>query len=503
MQLQKLMATNKGLRKNGSAAMKGGATRNASIPLDITGITADSRNVEQGFLFIAIPGTQQDGRAFIADALKRGATALLIPDDTDTTSIPAEISVFTAKNMRVALSAVAANFYPRQPETIAAITGTSGKTSTAQFTMELWRALGHKSASIGTLGLVTVESTEYGSRTTPDPISLHKSLDKLAKEDISHVAIEATSHGIVLNRLDFVKIKLAAFTNLSRDHLDYHKTMEEYLAAKLKLFTELLPESSPVVLNADIPEYAMLVQKCGERHHKIISYGERGKEIRLLSFTPQAKGQNLHLEVMGKEYKVTLPLIGSFQVWNSLCALGLAIGSGAEPDKAIAELEKLSGVPGRLQLIGHTKTGGTVFVDYAHKPAALENVLNGLRPHAQGNAKLIVVFGCGGNRDTGKRPLMGGLATSLADWAIVTDDNPRYEKPDLIRQEILAGCAGASNVREIGDRAEAIRIGIEQLKKGDVLVIAGKGHEIGQIVGDKVLPFDDAALAREIMGIKA
>lgn len=491
MQIAKLMKPNKVVVKQ-------------AFDCEITGLSLDSRKVEPGHLFIAVPGTHLDGRTFIEDALKRGAKALLIPANTQDISIPAGIAVYTADDMRAAAAAIAATFYPRQPENIAAITGTSGKTSTAQFTMELWGALGYRAASIGTLGLVTPEGSHYGSLTTPDAITLHKLLDEVVQQKITHVAMETSSVGLVQKRLDQVKFQIGAFTNLSRDHLDYHKTMEDYFAAKVLLFTNFLPEGSVAVLNADIPEYEILANHSRNRLHKIISFGKQGNDIRLLDFEPTAHGQRMRIEVLGKNYDVQLPVIGSFQVWNSLCALGLIIGSGGDPQKAIAGLEKLSGVPGRLQLIGKTAKGGAVFVDYAHKPDAMQNVLNGLRPHvaAHKGAKLGIVFGCGGNRDTGKRPIMGEIAQRLADWVIVTDDNPRNEDPALIRRAVLAGCAQKTNLREIGDRALAIQEGVNNLDANDILVIAGKGHEVGQIVGDKTLPFDDAAVAREAMGIK-
>ncbi|MDD3287558.1 MAG: UDP-N-acetylmuramoyl-L-alanyl-D-glutamate--2,6-diaminopimelate ligase [Alphaproteobacteria bacterium] len=471
---------------------------------EITGITADSRSVKPGFLFIAIPGTRNDGREFLQDAIKNGASAVLIPENSPDMSIPASVAVLTSPEVRVSMSSIAAGFYQRQPSVIAAVTGTSGKTSTVQFAMEIWHQMGKRSASIGTLGLITPEINRYGSLTTPDAITLHQMLDEISGQNISHLAMEASSHGLVLHRLDNVNVKIGAFTNLSRDHLDYHKTPEEYFAAKLLLFTKILSPGSAAVLNADIPRYDELVRQCKLRNHKIISYGKQAADIKLLHHEPHNNGQLVRFCLMGKDYEVLLPVMGSFQVWNSLCALGIAIASGCDEAKAAHSLEKLIGVPGRLQLIGKTSSGGTVFVDYAHKPDALENVLNGLRPHvkAQPGAKLGVVFGCGGNRDNGKRPIMGEIAQRLADWVIVTDDNPRNEDPAAVRKEILAGCAEAANLREIGDRKQAIKTGIEMLKAGDVLVIAGKGHEVGQIVKDKVLPFDDTAVAREAMGIK-
>lgn len=465
---------------------------------DISGITADSRNVKPGFLFVAIPGTRQDGRDFLNDAIAKGAVAVLLPEGSPA---PSSVGVLYASDMRMALSSLAASFYPRQPQTIAAVTGTSGKTSTAQFTRELWSHAGRESASLGTLGLITSKSSKYGSLTTPDPITLHQILDETVGNNITHLAMEASSHGLALRRLDHVRIQIAGFSNLSRDHLDYHESMEEYFAAKLRLFNDLLQNGGTAVLNADVPEFDELKRNCNIRGHKIISYGKNGKEIKIQNYQPHPKGQVVRFALMGKNYEILLPVIGEFQVWNSLCALGLVLGSGENAEKSVASLEKLTGVPGRLQLIGETSKGAAVFVDYAHKPGALENVLAALLPHvnAHAGARLHVVFGCGGNRDKGKRPLMREIAQRLADNVIVTDDNPRNESPEIIRKEILAGCATGENLREIGDRATAIKSAIGILQANDVLVIAGKGHENGQIIGDQVLPFDDAEVARQAL----
>ncbi len=351
--------------------------------------------------------------------------------------------------------------------------------------------------------LVTAKESRYGSLTTPDAITLHSLLDECAGGGITHLAMEASSHGLAMHRLDHVHVKAGGFTNLSRDHLDYHGTMEDYLAAKMRLFSHVLPRGGAAVLNADIPEFEALRQACEKRGLTIISYGLRGKDLRLVESVPNAEGQTLKLEVFGKPQSILLPIMGVFQGWNALCALGLTIACGADAANATAALEKISGVPGRLQKIGISPKGGTVFVDYAHKPGALENVLQAMRPHvaAHPGAKLGVVIGCGGNRDKGKRPLMGGIAQRLADWVIVTDDNPRHEDPATIRREILGGFSSdAAQPTEIGDRAESIAEGIKRLQKHDVLVIAGKGHEPGQIVGDVTLPFDDADVARKFLG---
>jgi UDP-N-acetylmuramoyl-L-alanyl-D-glutamate--2,6-diaminopimelate ligase len=487
MRLSQLIASGDGLALHGN-------------DVEIKGITADSRGIKPGFLFIAIPGTKNDGRTFIADAVARGAVAVLAPEKT---TIPPGVTLVTAKDLRRATSVIASTFYPRQPDTIVAVTGTSGKTSTAQFTREIWQALGRKSASIGTLGLVTNEETRYGSLTTPDPITLHQLLDESAASGITHMAMEASSHGLVLNRLDHVKVKAGGFTNLSRDHLDYHENMENYFAAKLRLFTDIVTPDGAAVLNADSPEFHRIADVAEARGLRVISYGSKGKQIKLKELKPDIKGQTLRLDLFGKPQDVLLPVMGGFQAWNAMCALGLVIASGEDAAKAAQALAKLTGVPGRLELAGFSKSGGAVFIDYAHKPDALENVLKAMRSHvtAHAGAKLGVIFGCGGNRDAGKRPLMGEIAQKLADWVIVTDDNPRNENPDAVRREILAGCKTGPTLAEIGDRAKAIEAGIKQLHKDDVLIIAGKGHESGQIVGDKTLPFDDADVARKALGL--
>ncbi len=463
--------------------------------VDVKGVTEDSRKVQPGFLFIATPGLKQDGREFIDDAIKKGAVAILVPEGSDN----AAVTTLKTGDIRKETAVFAASFYPRQPQTVLAVTGTSGKTSTAQFVRELAQALGHKSASIGTLGLVDATGTHYGSLTTPDAITIHHLLDECAGKGITHVAMETSSHGIEFKRLESVNFKAGAFTNLSRDHLDYHQTMEAYFEAKNGLFSRLLPSDGAAVINADIPEYAPLAQVAKSRGLRLISYGKNAKDLRLLDSRIDQNGQVLSLEIFGKKMEVLLPVLGIFQAWNALCAAGLLIGSGSDASKTIEAFTKVSVVPGRLQFIGLSKKGGEVYVDYAHKPDALENVLRAMRPHvaATQGAKLGVIFGCGGNRDKGKRPIMGDLAQRLADWVIVTDDNPRYEDAATIRTEILAGCADKSNVHEVGDRGAAIIEGINKLNAKDALIIAGKGHEPGQLVRDQVLPFDDAEEARK------
>lgn len=461
------------------------------MPLPYSGITQDSRAVKSGFLFAALRGERNDGRAFIADAIKNGAAAILAEEGT---AIPEGITALLCKEPRRELARLAAEFYPQQPATIAAITGTSGKTSTAQFARQIWQKLGHKAASIGTLGIIGDGIERYGSLTTPDCLTLHKDLQMLVTEKaITHVAMEASSHGLDQFRLDGVRLSCAAFTNFSRDHLDYHKTMDAYLAAKLRLFSELLPGGGVAVINADVPEYPAIEAVLNKRGIRHLSFGRTGKDIKLLSAHLTHEGQDIALEVMGVRHETHLALGGAFQASNVLCALGLALASGEAVDAVLAALPRLEGVRGRLERVGSYK-GGAVYVDYAHKPDALEQVLRAVRPHTSG--RLFTVFGCGGNRDAGKRPVMGEIATRLSDVVIVTDDNPRLEDPATIRAAIMAGTKSA---KEIGDRREAIAYALSHMQAGDVVVIAGKGHEQGQIVGTQTLPFDDATVARSLM----
>jgi UDP-N-acetylmuramoyl-L-alanyl-D-glutamate--2,6-diaminopimelate ligase len=464
----------------------------ATGPLDveIAGLTADSRRVHPGYLFAALPGSEVDGRDYVPAALKAGAAALLLPEGSRL-SVPAEIAVLTTANPRRALALMAARFAGRQPKIVCAVTGTSGKTSTTVFARQLWTLLGHRAGSMGTIGVIAPGYERGESLTTPDPIELHAILAELARKDVDHVAIEASSHGLDQYRLDGVQLAAAAFTNLSRDHLDYHPTMDAYLNAKLRLFEVLLPCGASAVVNADIEPAARVAEIAQRRKQRLIRFGRNGTEIRLLKQLPGATGQVLELEVLGKRHTVTFPVVGLFQAENLLAALGLVIGSGADPEKTVGMIDRLTGVHGRIEHVATTPSGGSIYVDYAHKPAGLEAVLTALRPHAEG--RLVVVFGCGGDRDPGKRPQMGEIATRLADCVIVTDDNPRTEDPATIRAAILQGAPGAT---EIGDRAQAIKQAVAALRHGDLLVIAGKGHETYQIVGKTKHPFDDSAVAR-------
>ncbi len=458
---------------------------------EITGLTADSRAVEPGFLFAALPGTRADGRDFIDQAVAKGARAILAPTGTALAASISGVELITDDRPRRRFAQIAAAFYGRQPATIAAITGTNGKTSTANFARQIWQKLGRSAASLGTLGITAPGKEQYGALTTPDPVALHSSLAELADAGITHLAMEASSHGLDQHRLDGVRVTAAGFSNLSRDHLDYHGTMEAYLAAKARLFDEILAPDGTAVLNADAPQCAALTARAQAAGRRVMLYGAKGREIRIDSATPMPRGLDLTLTVLDRTVDVHLPLAGAFQAANALCALGLVLADGTKPDAAIAALETLSGVRGRLELVARHPNGGAIYVDYAHTPDALETVLDALRPHTRG--RLVAVFGCGGDRDPGKRPVMGATVARLADKAIVTDDNPRTEDPAVIRAAALAACPGGI---EIGDRAEAIRVAIAGLAPDDVLVIAGKGHETGQIVGEDVHPFDDAEHAR-------
>lgn len=456
---------------------------------EISGVTSNSRDVVKGSLFAALAGAKHDGKAFVGEALRNGASAILAAPGLD---LPAGVPYVVAKNPRRAFARAAARFHGAQPATVVAVTGTSGKTSVASFARQIWATLGRKSASLGTLGLIAPNRERYGSLTTPDPAALHKDLAELAAEGVTCVAMEASSHGLDQCRLDGVKLHAAAFTNFSRDHLDYHPTMDAYFAAKKRLFDALLPRGAVAVLNADIPEFAALEAACAARGLRIASYGRAGKDLRLLSATPVPGGQDVEIEAYGAKHRFLLPLAGAFQTMNALAAAGLVVGSGAAPMDAIGALAKLQGVPGRLERAGTRKNGAAIYVDYAHKPDALATVLAALRPHVAG--KLHVVFGCGGDRDPGKRPMMGKIAAEGADRTIVTDDNPRTEDPASIRAAILSAAPGAV---EISPREAAIREAVAALEAGDVLAICGKGHETGQIVGLETHPFDDRVEARK------
>jgi UDP-N-acetylmuramoyl-L-alanyl-D-glutamate--2,6-diaminopimelate ligase len=462
--------------------------------IEIAGLTADSRRVMPGWLFAALRGTRADGTEFIAGAVAKGAAAILAEDGAlEAPETPASVPVLTSAQPRRALALMAARFYGAQPATAVAVTGTSGKTSVADFARQIFAALGHRAASLGTVGLVAPGGRSYGSLTSPDPVTLHATLAQLARDGVTHIALEASSHGLDQHRLDGLRLSAAAFTNLGHDHLDYHPSVEAYLAAKLRLFSELLPPDGVAVVNADGKAAQNAIVAAERARRRVLTVGRAGATLALEAQEPDRFAQRLRVRHAGATTDIRLPLPGAYQAGNALLAAGLALATGEPADRVLPTLEGLRGVEGRLETMGLVR-GGLAVIDYAHKPDALAAALGALRPFAPG--KLVCVFGCGGDRDRAKRPIMGRIAAELADTVIVTDDNPRTEDARAIRAEILTGAPGA---REIGDRAEAIRAGARLLRPGDVLLIAGKGHETGQIVGDTVLPFSDHEVVRALV----
>jgi UDP-N-acetylmuramoyl-L-alanyl-D-glutamate--2,6-diaminopimelate ligase len=471
------------------------AIRPEAAAIEISGLAVDSRTVKPGDLFFALAGAKTDGARFVEAAIAAGAVAIAGNHP------PVEgcrVPFVTTPNPRRALALAAAKFFPRQPATIAAVTGTSGKTSVAAFTRQIWQRLGFEAASIGTIGLVSPSRTIYGSLTTPDPIALHRQLDEITRDGVTHLAFEASSHGLDQFRLDGVRVKAGAFTNLSRDHMDYHPDVAHYLAAKLRLFRDLVVDGGAAVISADHDCSAEVIEAARQRKLVTMMVGHNGdgagEGIRVTASSIDGFAQRIELEHRGRRYQVHLPLVGEFQIENAVVAAGLAIGTGSDPEQVFSALEALEGAKGRLERVGEYN-GAPIFVDYAHKPDALTKALQALRPYTQ--RKLVVVFGAGGDRDAGKRPLMGAIAAENADEVIVTDDNPRSENPAAIRAAIIAAAKGAT---EIGDRTEAIGKAIAGLAKGDVLLIAGKGHETGQIIGDRVLPFSDHDAVASVLG---
>ena len=453
------------------------------------GVTADSRRVETGWLFVAVPGVAADGAAFAADAVARGASAIVAERDLDVAP-----PVYTVPDARAALSALAAAWHGRQPDTIVAVTGTAGKTSIVSFARQIWATGGRTAAQIGTTGVVAPGRSDYGTLTTPDPMALHALLDELAEGGVTHAAMEASSHGLMQRRLDGVRLSAGAFTNLGRDHLDYHADMADYHAAKMRLF-ELLPEGAPAVVWADDEWSAPTVEAARERGCRVLTVGRGGDWIALKRVEHERHRQVAEVAHGGAIHRIALPLAGDFQIANALVAAGLVIATGGNAKATFAALETLEGAPGRLELVATTGEGAACYVDYAHKPEALENVLGAVRPFTTG--RVVCVFGCGGDRDPHKRPIMGEIASRLADDVIVTDDNPRSEDPGAIREAILAAAPGA---REIADRGEAIRTAVGELRRGDTLVVAGKGHETGQTTGGVTVPFSDHEVVRAAVG---
>jgi UDP-N-acetylmuramoyl-L-alanyl-D-glutamate--2,6-diaminopimelate ligase len=461
--------------------------------IDIVGLTADSRKVKPGYLFAALQGVAADGRAYIDAAIKAGAAAILTDDRPGEWGVP----TVRAADPRLALAKASAAFFPGQPATIAAVTGTNGKSSTVDFLRQIWTHMGRRAASMGTLGAIGPSGVIDLGHTTPDPVAIHETLDKLAREGVTHAAMEASSHGLSQHRLDGVKLSAGAFTNLTQDHLDYHKDFDDYRRAKMRLFSDLLPKGAPAVINADSPELEAFEGTAKSAGLRPFTVGWRGRNLRIGEALPRGTGQDLVIQWgddPANERKVHLPLIGEFQALNALCAAGIAMALGDDVGKVLDGLEILTGVHGRLELVGQTASKAPVFVDYAHTPDGLNVLLRAARPHVRG--KMILVFGCGGDRDATKRPIMGDVARRLADEVIVTDDNPRSEDPAKIRAAIRKGAPDAS---EIGDRAAAILEGVRRLKPGDALLIAGKGHETGQIVKGVTIPFSDFDVARSAL----
>ena len=468
--------------------------RDLAVDPEILGVTADSRRVRPGWLFAALPGAKADGRSFVPAALSAGAAAVLAGEAMPGLAAP----VIQVGDPRRAYALAAAAFHGAQPKTCVAVTGTNGKTSVAVFCRQIFERAGHASASMGTLGVQAgTEQLTGPGLTTPDAADVAAILADLAARGVTHLALEASSHGIDQRRLDGVRISAAGFLNLTQDHLDYHGTMGAYRAAKLRLFDTLLPRGAAAVLNADseaFPAFAAAAVTAGQT---LITVGAMGQGLTLVGRSLTPGGQSLRIKAWGRDFDVALPLAGAFQAGNALVAAGLCIAAGERVETVLGALEHLQGAPGRLQLVGAGPLGGDAYVDYAHTPDGLRTVLQALRPHARG--RLIVVFGAGGDRDRAKRPIMGSIAADLADIAIVADDNPRSEDPAAIRAEIRAGNPG---LVDIGDRRAAIAEAAARLQTGDILVVAGKGHETGQTVGDAIHPFDDVLETRRALGLE-
>ncbi|WP_310532597.1 UDP-N-acetylmuramoyl-L-alanyl-D-glutamate--2,6-diaminopimelate ligase [Novosphingobium sp.] len=482
--------------KLGAIAQAAGIALPSGGDLPVTGFAIDNRKVAQGCVFGAFQGAAVNGEDFIPAAVQAGAVAVVARPEARVEGV---VHIADA-NPRKTFARLAARFFTPVPETVVAVTGTNGKTSCVEMTRQIWRMCGHRAASIGTLGVTTSDESVSTGLTTPDIVTFLANMTGLAREGVTHVAYEASSHGLSQFRNEGLRVKAGAFTNLSRDHLDYHKDMEDYFAAKMRLLSEVVENGGTAVVWADDGEWsARASEQARVRGLSLFTVGEEGESIRLLARHPGQLGQVLEIEFGGAARKVNLPLIGAYQAANALVSAGLAIATGEEPDRVFDALSRLQPVRGRLERAAITRAGAPVYVDYAHTPDALEAAIAALRPHVAG--RLIVVFGAGGDRDAGKRSQMGRIAVEQAEPAIVTDDNPRGEDPAEIRRQILAGAQGA---REIGDRRAAIAAAVTEASKDDIVLIAGKGHEQGQIIGrgaeTRVLPFDDVTVAREAAG---
>jgi UDP-N-acetylmuramoyl-L-alanyl-D-glutamate--2,6-diaminopimelate ligase len=455
---------------------------------EVTGFALDHRKVARGNIFGAFRGSRFNGEDFIGEAVRRGAAAIVARPEAQVEGVPH----LSADEPRKLFADLAARYFEPYPETIVAVTGTNGKTSTVELTRQLWRMSGHRSASIGTLGVTTADDQVKTGLTTPDIVTFLSNMAGLKRMGISHVAYEASSHGLDQYRAEGVPIRAAAFTNLSRDHLDYHPDMDAYFEAKMRLFDEVIQANGTAVVWTGDAKSAEVIERAQRRGLKLLTVGPDAEDIRLVSRQSTPLGQQLVLGHAGKEYKFSLPLIGAYQMNNVLTAAGLALATGADWATTLAGMGRVSPVRGRLERAVISRGGAPVYIDYAHTPDAVEAAIEALRPHVEG--RLITVLGAGGDRDEGKRPEMGAVAARLSDVVIVTDDNPRSEEPAAIRSAVLAG---APHATDIGDRREAIAAAIAMAKAGDIVLVAGKGHEQGQIIGDKVLPFDDVTVARE------
>jgi UDP-N-acetylmuramoyl-L-alanyl-D-glutamate--2,6-diaminopimelate ligase len=456
----------------------------------ISGLSLDSRTIMPGDLFAAFAGSKNDGAAFIEKAITKGAVAILAGLETPNFAVP----IVRVENPRATLAQIAARFYPQQPEKIVAVTGTNGKTSVAEMCRQLWQLLGVNAASIGTLGVLMAGYSRETGMTSPDVLSFQRTLVDLAARGCTALAFEASSHALDQYRVHGARISVAGFTNLTRDHLDYHKTLENYGAAKAKLFLDVLPQSGTAVLNMDDPFGVVLAAECEKRQIKLIRYGQYGIELKLIARDILIQGQHLRVLWSGQRIDILMPLVGAFQTANALCAAAMIIASGQDPIKVFTALSKLKSIPGRLEQVGITPLGASIYVDYAHTPDGLRAALEALRPHTQ--SKLHIVFGCGGDRDRGKRPEMAKIAALLADGVIITDDNPRTENPEAIRAEVAIGAPDATL---IGDRKQAIAQAMRIAGAGDIILIAGKGHETGQTIGTVVYPFNDGDVVRDLL----
>ena len=468
--------------------MRLGQLTNTDSAAEVTGFAIDHRKVARGTVFGAFKGSRFNGEDFIADAIGAGAVAVVARPEA---TVQGAVHIADAEPRR-AFARMAAKFFAPFPETVVAVTGTNGKTSTVELTRQLWRMAGHHAASIGTLGVTTADDQVSTGLTTPDIVTFLSNMAGLAREGVTHAAFEASSHGLSQYRTEGLPVRAGAFTNLSRDHLDYHGTMEAYLEAKLRLFTEVIDEDGAAVVWMDDAASARVAELASERGLRLLTVGTKGETLKLVKREPTQLGQTLTIEAEGKSFQVKLPLIGAYQAANALTAAALVFATGGALAQTLENLSRVQPVRGRLERAAISKAGAPIYVDYAHTPDGLRAAIEALRPHATG--RLITVFGAGGDRDRGKRPEMGAVAAELSDRVIVTDDNPRSENASAIRKDVLAGAPSAT---EIGGRREAIAAAIGEAGAGDIVLLAGKGHEQGQIVGDKVLPFDDVSVARE------